>query len=192
EATRDLSLKLSHAYGYQKPMAYFGTPLIDGRQLDALREKNYNVEDGTIRYRDQWTELDALWTPGESTTVRARVYHIRSKRDWRNAERYVYDPASGLIDRSDNTEIHHDQKQTGVTANASFEGRLGSLPNTVSVGFDANRSSFQHSNNTYVGSSGPVHPYDPEPGYFHSDIPTLPRYRNEAVQYSPFRENRID
>src|SRR5690606_13428791 len=45
EASRDLSLTLSHAYGYQKPMAYFGTPLINGQQVKALREKNYNVED---------------------------------------------------------------------------------------------------------------------------------------------------
>ncbi|MDX3893724.1 TonB-dependent receptor [Pusillimonas sp.] len=191
EASPDLSLRLSHAYGYQKPMAYFGTPLVDGRQLDALRKQNYNVEDGAIRHRDQWTDLDALWTPGESATIRAKLYHVRSKRDWRNAERYVHDPASGLIDRSDNTEIHHDQKQTGFTASASFEGRLGSLPNSVSVGFDVNRSSFQHSNNTYTGSSGPVDPYDPVPGYFHSDVPTLPRYRNEAVQYALFMEDRL-
>lgn len=191
EASRDLSLRLSHAYGYQEPMAYFGTPLVDGRQLDALREKNYNVDDGTIRYRDQWTELDALWTPDDSTTVRAKLYHIRSKRDWRNAERYVYNPGTGLIDRSDNTEIHHDQQQTGFTANTAFEGRIGAMPNTFSIGFDVNRSQFQHSNNTYTGSSGTVDPYDPVPGHFHSDVPTLPRYRNEAVQYAVFMENRL-
>lgn len=192
EATNDLSLRLSHAYGYQKPMRYFGTPLVDGQQLDALRDKNYNVEDGVVRYRDQWTELDAVWTPGDSATLRAKLYHIRSKRHWHNAERYVHDPASGLIDRSDNTEIRHDQRQTGFTANAAFEGRLGALPNTFSVGFDVNRSRFQHSNNTYAGSSGPVDPYDPIPGYFQSDEPTLPRYRNEALQYALFMENRLE
>ncbi len=191
EATPDLSLKLSHAYGYQKPMRYFGTPLVDGRQVDALREKNYNVSDGLIRYRDQWTELDALWTPTAAATVRTKLYHIRSKRDWHNAESYVYDPATRLIDRSDNTEIHHDQKQTGFTADTAFEGYLGSLPNTFSIGFDVNRSTFQHANNTYAGSSGPVDPYDPVPGYFHSDIPTIPRYRNEAVQYALFMEDRL-
>src|SRR5690606_38669907 len=89
DATDDLSLRLSHAYGYQKPMRYFGTPLVDGQQLDALRDKNYNVEDGVVRYRDQWTELDAVWTPGDSATLRAKLYHIRSKRHWHNAERYV-------------------------------------------------------------------------------------------------------
>ncbi|WP_397475121.1 TonB-dependent receptor [Pusillimonas sp.] len=191
EATRDLSLKLSHAYGYQKPMAYFGTPLIDGRQVDALREKNYNVDDGVIRYRDQWTELDALWTPSDSATIRAKLYHIRSKRHWHNAERYVHDPASGMIDRSDNTEIHHDQRQTGFTANAAFEGQLGDLPNTFSIGFDVNRSRFQHNNNNYFGSADRIDPYDPEPGYFHSGEPTIPRYRNEALQYALFMENRL-
>lgn len=191
DATPDLSLKFSHAYGYQKPMPYFGTPLVNGGQLDALRDKNYNVEDGTIRFRDQWTQLDGLWTPNDATTVRTRLYHVRSKRDWRNAERYVYNDGTGLIDRSSNTDIGHDQKQTGFTADAAFDGKLGSLPNTFSVGFDVNRSSFQHTNNTYAGSSGSVDPFDPVPGFFRSDAPTLPRYRNEATQYALFMEDRL-
>ncbi|MGB6104052.1 MAG: TonB-dependent receptor [Pusillimonas sp.] len=191
EATDDLSLRLSHAYGYQKPMKYFGTPLIDGVQQDAVREKNYNVSDSEIRYRDQWTDLSALWTPNARTTLRARLYHIDSQRDYRNAERYVYNGSTGLIDRSDNTEIHHDQKQTGLTADAAFDGSLFGLDNKVSVGFDVNASTFRHSNNTYTGSSPSVDPYDPAPGYFHSDQPTIPRYRNKADQYALFIEDRL-
>lgn len=192
DATRDLSLTLSHAQGYQKPMRYFGTPLVEGRPAGELRDENYNIADGLIRYRDAWTELDALWTPGDDTTVKAKLYHVRSKRNWRNAEKYVYNPSTRLIDRSDNTEIGHDQKQVGLSANAAFDGRLGAFKNTFSVGFDINRSSFQHTNNTYAGSSGPVDPYDPVPGYFHSDYPTIPRYRNEALQYALFMENRTE
>ena len=191
EATRDLSLKLSHSYGYQRPMRYFGTPLVEGRQLDALREQNYNVKDSFMRFRDHWTELAATWTPSETATVRARLYHIGSKRDWRNAEYYDYNPATHLIDRSGNTQISHDQKQTGFAADASFKGTLAGLDNTLSVGFDVNRGSFRHANNTYVGSSGPVDMYDPAPGYFQSDFPFIPRYRNEADQYALFMENRI-
>lgn len=191
DATEDLSLRLSHAYGYQKPMKYFGTPLVEGEQQDALREKNYNVSDSEIRYRDQWTDLSALWTPNAATTVRARLYHIDSRRNYRNAERYIYNETSGLIDRSDNTEIHHEQKQTGLTADAAFDGKLFGLDNKVSVGFDVSASSFQHSNNTYSGSSPSVDPYDPVPGYFHSDEPTIPRYRNKADQYALFIEDRL-
>lgn len=191
DATEDLSLRLSHAYGYQKPMKYFGTPLVEGGQQEALREKNYNVSDSEIRYRDQWTDLSALWTPNAATTVRARLYHIDSRRDYRNAERYIYNETSGLIDRSDNTEIHHEQKQTGLTADAAFDGKLFGLDNKVSVGFDVSASSFQHSNNTYSGTSPSVDPYDPVPGYFHSDEPTIPRYRNKADQYALFIEDRL-
>lgn len=191
EATKDLSLTLSHAYGHQRPMRYFGTPLVNGGQLAALREKNYNVGDSAMRFRDLWTQLDAEWTPNAATTVRSRLYHTASKRDWRNAERYIYDEATGLIDRSDNTEIAHDQKQVGLTTTASVKGSMAGLDNTLSVGFDLSRSRFQHTNNTYVGSSGPVDPYEFDPGFFQSDVPTIPRYRNEAEQYSLFMEDRI-
>src|SRR3546814_5272284 len=98
---------------------------------------------------DLWTDLSALWTPNAATIVRARLYHIDSRRDYRNAERYIYNETSGLIDRSDNTEIHHEQKQTGLTADAAFDGKLFGLDNKVSVGFDVSASSFQHSNKTY-------------------------------------------
>lgn len=191
EATSDLSIRLSHAYGHQKPMRYFGTPLVQGVQQEGLREKNYNVSDSEIRYRDQWTELNALWTPSDTMTVRARLYHIDSQRDYKNAERYVYNESTGLIDRSDNTEILHDQKQTGLTADAAFDGKLFGLDNKLSVGFDVSASSFRHTNNTYTGSSPSVDPYHPVPGYFHSDEPTIPRYRNKADQYALFIENRL-
>lgn len=191
DATPELSFRLSHSYGYQRPMRYFGTPLVDGVADDALREKNYNVQDSFMRFRDHWTELAATWRPNDVATVRGRLYQIGSRRDWRNAEYYDYNPATGLIDRSGNTQISHDQKQTGFTADATFEGSIAGLENTLSLGFDINRSSFRHENNGYIGSSGSVDPYDPDPGYFQSDFRFLPRYRNEAEQYALFMENRI-
>ena len=191
DATPDLNMTLSYAYGYQRPMRYFGTPLINGEQDDAVRKQNYNVADSFMRFRDQWTQLDTVWTPNDATTVRARLYHVQSDRDWRNAERYVYNPATRLIDRSDNTQITHDQTQTGLTTNAVFKGRLAGLDNTISVGFDVNHATFKHINNTYTGSSGPVDPYDPAHGQYQSDVPFIPRYRNEADQFALFVEDRL-
>ncbi len=121
----DLKLTLTHAQGHQKPMRYFGTPLVDGRQLDALRHRNYNVEDSDIRFRDRWTQLDALWTPNANVEWRTRVYQIDSQRDWRNAEAYVYNPRTGLIDRSGNTQITHNQDQTGLTSTLRVQGSVG-------------------------------------------------------------------
>ncbi len=191
DATPDLNMTLSYAYGYQRPMRYFGTPLINGEQDDAVRKQNYNVSDSFMRFRDQWTQLDTVWTPNDATTVRARLYHVQSDRDWRNAERYVYNPATRLIDRSDNTQITHDQTQTGLTTSAALKGQLAGLDNTVSVGFDVNHATFKHINNTYTGSSGPVDPYDPAHGQYQSNVPFIPRYRNEADQFALFVEDRL-
>ncbi|RQO37466.1 TonB-dependent siderophore receptor [Herminiimonas sp. KBW02] len=195
DVSADFRLKLSYAQGRQEPMRYFGTPLVNGRQLEALRTKNYNVSDSKIQYDDRWTELSAEWTPNADTTVRSKLYYIDSKRHWRNAESYVYNPATGLIDRpasSGATEIMHDQTQIGNTTDATFRGRLFGLKNQVSVGFDVSNSSFQHTNNTYFGASPSVDPYNPVPGTFFSAIPTIPRYRNKAQQYSVFAENRLE
>ncbi len=194
DVSSDFRLKLSYAQGRQEPMRYFGTPLINGQQLEALREKNYNVGDSKIQYDDRWTELSAEWTPNVDTTVRSKLYYIDSKRHWRNAETYNYNSDSSLIDRSDNTEIMHDQTQIGNTTDATFRGRLFGLKNQVSVGFDLSSSSFQHTNNTYQGIPNPaaVNPYNPVPGTFLSNEPTIPRYRNKAEQYSVFAENRLE
>src|SRR5690606_30833006 len=105
----DFNLTLSHAQGWQKPMRYFGVPLVDGEQDDSLRDKNFNVDDAVIAFRDRWTELSALWTPNNAVTVRSRLYQIDSERHWRNAEYYDYLPASGLIQRSSYTDIRHQQ-----------------------------------------------------------------------------------
>jgi len=191
DVSPQLDLRLNVAHGRQKPMRYFGTPLVEGRQLAALRDKNYNVLDSRIAYRDSWTDLAANWRPNGATLVRSRLYHVDSRRHWRNAEAYVYNPASGLVDRSDNTEILHDQQQTGNTTDARFTGALFGLENTLSVGFDLNRAEFTHTNNTYVGSSGAVDPFAPAPGLFTSPVPTIPRYRTEASQYALFLEDRL-
>lgn len=192
DAAPDLSLQLMHAQGRQSPMRYFGTPLIGGVQDPALRRRNYNVLDSDIHYRDRWTELSAQWAPGNDVIVRSKLYHIASDRYWRNAEAYAYNAATGLIDRSDNTEIGHDQTQTGNTTDVSVGGTLFGRANQLSLGFDINRARFRHTNNTYTGSSGSVDPYRPEPGYYASAIPFIPRYRNEVQQYALFAEDRLE
>ena len=194
DAAPGLRWTLRHAQGLQHPMRYFGTPLVDGRQLPALREKNYNVADSTIRYDDRWSELGVEWTPEAGTTVRARLYHIDSQRHYRNAERYVFNAATAMIDRSDDTEILHDQRQTGATVTATRTGSVLGLKNQAALGVDLSHSRFQHTNNTYAGQPDPaaVDPFDPVAGQFVSDQPTLPRYRNGARQYAFFAENRLE
>ncbi|PYE77992.1 TonB-dependent receptor [Xylophilus ampelinus] len=192
DVSPDLQLSLSHAQGRQRPARYFGTPLVDGVQLAALRRANYNVADSRIDFHDRWTELAAQWSPGGGVVLRSKLYRIDSDRYWRNAEIYVYNPAIRQVDRSGNTEIAHDQSQTGSTTDASFAGTVFGLSHQLSVGFDLNRSGLRHSNNTYAGSSGPVDVFDPAPGRYASTVPFLPRYRNTADQYAMFAEDRLE
>jgi iron complex outermembrane receptor protein len=192
DVNRDLYFKLSVAHGCQMPMRYFGVPLVDGQQLEALRDKNYNVDDAFIKYKDNWVDLLAHWKPNAATTVRSRLYQVDSDRHWRNGEAFRYNPATRLIDRTDNTEILHDQSQTGNTTDMTITGMLFGLKNQLSAGFDVNASSFKHTNNTYVGSSPSVDPFNPVPGLWASPIPTVPRYRAKSSQYALFMEDRIE
>lgn len=191
QASPTLALQLSHAQGRQRPARYFGTPLFNGHPDPALREQNYNVLDSLIRFRDRWSELAATWQPNAQASLHARLYHVDSWRQWRNAEYYTPNPASGLIDRSGNTQITHDQRQNGLTLHTRLQGHIAGLANTFSAGLDLQRVHFRHLNNTYAGSSGPVTPLNPNPGLFRSDQPFLPRYSNTASQRALFLENRL-
>lgn len=192
DATPDLQIKLSHAQGKQNPMRYSGIPMINGQFPEAIRDKNYGVLDSVIEYRDKWTELGVQWTPDASTLVRSKLYHIQSDRYWRNAEAFTYNTTTGLIDRTENTEIAHDQTQVGNTSDVAFNGKLFGRNNRVSVGYDLSTTKFTHTNNTYTGSTTSVDPYNPDPGYYNSPFAFIPRYRMQADQYAVFAENRLE
>lgn len=191
DATPDLRLSLSHAQGRQKPINYYGIPLINGQALASLRDKNYDVLDGRIDYRDRWSELAAEWSPNADVRVRSRLYHVASNRYWHSVDTYNWNSATGLIDRSGATEIAHRQRQTGNTTDLTIQHQLAGLSNQVAVGFDVSRSTFRHTNNTYTGTVPSVDPYNYDPGLYASPIPFIPRYRNQAKQAALFAEDRL-
>ncbi|CAB3720246.1 Ferrichrome outer membrane transporter/phage receptor [Achromobacter deleyi] len=191
DVSPDLNFTLTQAYAWQEPTRYFGTPLINGDIDYSLRGKNYNVADSKIIYRDNRTELKAEWTPNPATRVRSRVYYIGSDRDYRDAENYTWQPASGLIQRSAYTDIRHDQQQVGTVTDASFDGHLFGLANKVAVGVELNHASLKHTNNSPYSGTSLVDPYDVDHGRFINVAGTTPRYRNTADQYALFAENRL-
>ena len=73
QATDDLAFTLAHDYGDQKPMNYFGTPLINGRFTESLRDKNYNVSNDKQHYNDQWTRLTSDWQISEHRQFQQRA-----------------------------------------------------------------------------------------------------------------------
>jgi iron complex outermembrane recepter protein len=189
-----LRLSLSYDYGDQNPMEYFGTPLIDGRLDESLREQNYNVSDKKIHYRDAWTRLKAQWQASENVQVNNQIYWLDTDRQWRNVEEYEFNPDTGEIDRFSYIGILHHQEQFGDTADVRVEHELFGRENHVAVGFDFNRVRFTHVNDFDdpqfdVSSSVPVRNFNP--GVFIDASPTIPRFRTETDQYSLFFEDRM-
>ncbi|MBV7537125.1 TonB-dependent receptor [Duganella sp. sic0402] len=186
-----LNVTLSHAQSNQHPMRYFGVPLIDGQFSPRTYDKNYNVADGTIQYRDQQTSAALHWQPADGVSISSTLYHIRSRRQWRNAENYDWLPGTSQIARSDYTEIRHNQEQTGNMTVATIEGQLFGMRNTFSGGVEFNRSRFGHTNNSPYSGSSVVDIDNPAPGTFFSTDPTYLKYQVKARQYAGFMEDRL-
>lgn len=191
DVSDDLSFTLSHDNGDQDPTRYFGTPLVDGKYRESLREHNYNVDNAEIRYNDQITRLVTDWHVSDVLTASNQLYYIKTQRYWRNAESYDWQPGD-LIDRSSFYEIKHTQEQVGVRQAFTLEHPLFGLDSRTVVGVDYNRIRFarQHdfgssfSDTVPLGGSGG--------GQYQSNDPLGygPRERNLARQFSLFAENR--
>ncbi len=194
DVTDDLEMTLSYSKGNNEPTRYFGTPLINGEQDKSLRGNNYNVKDSKIQFDDEWFAFNMDWQLNAATSLVSKFYHLESKREWKNTEHYVYNNVTGLIDRDWQTEITHDQSSFGNTTVLNNEHQLFGLNHKVSVGFDVNKTIFEHTNNTYSGSSTSVDLNNPEAGYYNpSNSPAfIPRYKNKVEQYSIFMENNLE
>lgn len=196
QAAEDLVITLSHDYGDQEPMRYFGAPLIEGGLDDRTRERNYDVADSLIHYVDNWTRLKAEWQPSEAVSFRNDAYRLTTDRSWRNAETYVYDPSTRLIDRFDYLGIRHDEEQIGDRAQMTIRHAVAGLANAVVLGAEANKIDLEYSHNfdldlEEIGADTAVEPFAFDPGTFYYDVQTAPRYQTTTRQYAAFFEDRL-
>lgn len=116
QAASDLQFTLSADRAEQKPMAYMGTPLREGRIVKETERLNYNVEDAENEFSDQWLQLRAEWTPRPELEVSGALHRMESERDFRNAETYLWDPASNLATVDEFRRVAQDQEQIGGRA----------------------------------------------------------------------------
>ena len=192
QATDELALTLSHDHGLNKPSAYFGTPLINGRLDERLRDENYNVLDSRVRFHDHITQLKAEWTPDENVSVRSTTYYLFSDRDWRNAESYLYRPETKDIFRDSYIAINHHQEQIGHRTDVKFKHDIGGMENETVIGFDVNRIRFKNSNNSpYTGGESVVDPINFDPGFFIGTDSFRTTLDSTTWQYSLFADNNL-
>lgn len=191
QATPDLAVTLSHDYGYQEPLRYFGTPLIGGRIDPRLRFQNYNIDGSRIAFEDNWTQLKVEWSPSDDIVIRNTAYRLLSDRHWRNLESYAFVPSTGLIRRTSPIEIFHHQEQIGNRFDATVKGTLFGLRNEFVAGFEVNHIDFGLRNNSPYRGENSVDPFFFNPGFFSSPDSVRPLYRSSTDQYSLFAEDRL-
>lgn len=194
-ASDDLKFTISHDHGDQNPLRYAGTPLVNGKILDSLRDKNYNVRDGKISYVDNWTQFKTEWSPTDWFELRNVAYRITSDRYWRNVEQFTFNDVSNRIDRSDYVEIRHATEQIGNRMDATIRTVLpGGMKNAFVAGFDVNRIDHGRDNNSPYGGSSDVDPFNPDLGYWADGNPDPFRLEYDArtEQYGLFAENHLE
>jgi iron complex outermembrane receptor protein len=194
-ATDDLKFTISHDHGDQNPLRYTGTPLVNGKILDSLRDKNYNVRDSKISYVDNWTQLKTEWSPTDWFELRNVAYRISSDRYWRNVEQFSFNDATQMIDRSDYVEIRHSTEQIGNRMDATFRSVLpGGMKNAFVAGFDVNRIDHGRDNNSPYAGSSEVDPFNPHLGNWADGGPSVfsLEYDTRTEQSGLFAENHLE
>lgn len=192
----DITWTLSTDYGDRSPTRYYGTPLVNGGIVDAMRFKNYNVGDSSIRYQDSFSQVKTEWQVTDAIAIRNTLYYFDMKRHWMNAENFRYNPATGLIDRSSYLEIFHNEQQLGDRMDVTVKGHIFGMKNEFLAGFDVSRVNFApYRINSFGGLSNgarsSIDPYNFFPGSYFSTIPTVSTYGSVANQFAIFAENRL-
>ncbi|MFJ4066320.1 TonB-dependent receptor [Pseudomonas sp. NPDC089996] len=193
DANDDLSFTLAHERGDAQPANYYGTPLIDGHYRSSLRKKNYNIQNDVQRYHDEWTRLSTDWTISDQLSASNQLYYIKSRRHWRNAENYSWDADREQLERQSYLEIRHNQEQIGDRQTFTFDHSLFGLASKTLVGVEYNKVRFNvDSNRPYNDVGGDyIDPWQPTPGWFHSESPTRPQTLSTTHTFALFAENRL-
>jgi iron complex outermembrane receptor protein len=102
--------------------------VIDGHESTI----NYNVKDSEISSESLWASVDLEYEISDSITGKTKFYHFGADRDWRNAESYIYDDATGLVDR-DRLLVSHDRELWGAKSGITLSNTIANLTNQLSV-----------------------------------------------------------
>jgi iron complex outermembrane receptor protein len=191
--TDDLSFVVRHDYGNQKPMNYWGTPLADGTLDTSIRERNYNVKDAVLQYKDNRTQMSLDWAASDALSFNATAFHLTSRRHWENVESYSYDVGAGEVQRADHLGIIHDSEQTGGQAHIKLDTPLGGgIANQLVVGTDINVFKLEYSHNNFPSDPDAVDPHNFDPGFFSTSEELKPRYRARTETWAIYAEDRIE
>jgi len=190
---RDLSptLTVSGFYdgGRIDDRGYFGTPLIGGRIDPRTRRANFNVEDASTTFDNDWVRARIDWRPRPGLAIRNETYRLTTFRDFRNLENYTWVPATGRVARSFNFGTDIDQAQWGNRLDVTWSGTPGGRPAEIALGIEYTRVDYETLTVTRGGTS--VDPYAFTPGRFDPGPGLAPALGTDTVQRSAHAEGTV-
>lgn len=211
QASNNLSIGFSIDYLEDDLANYWGTPLVPasvgtdpisgvietaaGEVLDErTRDKNYNVTDQVAESDQILLRTDLEWMPRSNIRLRNTLYYFDADRDWFNAEGFIFNTGTGLIDRTNGFFfVQHEQEMWGNKFDITTEHQLFGRENQFVVGFDYQDLDFERTRgfrfsaqpgdsvdlfNPIQGTFGPVEPRGVSP----TDINTWGVFFEDALQ----------
>lgn len=191
----DVDVALDH-YEDDYDTAYWGTPLIpaaiardpsglvrtgNGLVLDkAIRDRNYNVDNGVQDARSDWLRTRVQWQLGDGLRFSNEFSYYDAKRRWLNSETNTYNRRSGLLDRG-TTRIEHDHRYWNERATLFADGQLGGRRNRASIGVEFSDGDFAVMRR--FGTTRAVDPFAP--------VRAAVSFDDNAVNF-PGAGNRVD
>lgn len=195
---QNLVFTLSDDFGDIFPSTYEGTPTLNGKVIESLRGKNYNVEDAKIRFRENRTFLRTEWQATKDISFTNDLYHIDHDRRYHENYTYAYVPATAQVKRTQYRDIVGYQEQWGDHGYLTWKTVLpGGVRNEAVVGFDVNRATYDRFDNSNASGNFPtggdlVDAFNPVPGFFAPlGTPSTYNYRVVLDQTAGFVQDRL-
>lgn len=180
-----LSVTLSADYFEDEfSSAYYGTPLVPAARAQrptdlvsgsaglvfdkALRDRNYDVEDGLMDSRSVWLRARAEYQLNDAWRIVSDTSWYDSDRLWRDSDDHSFNAATGRIDRLTSL-IDHDHQVWNQRLHAAYDGTLAGRRNRFTLGVEFSGTDFFTVRR--FGTTTSVDPYAPARGLFPADTP---------------------
>jgi iron complex outermembrane recepter protein len=170
--------------------AYWGTPLVNGRIDDRLRDANYNKSSNNL-YRDdvKWLRGSGNWVVSPHVAYKGQVYRYAADRDWRNSYGFEFlDGPVPQVNRRAVENLAYDHDLWGTRHDVTLDAQFGAISSRTVLGGELSRTDF--SSPRSYGARVTVDAFQPQALDFNAPERADDR-RAQLAQAAAFVEQRL-